>query len=92
MSTATVNRMGGELRAICGAEHVIEDPVELQKYQVLNVVPSFAVMPGSADETAAILRLANERRLSVVPAGGFTAQHSGNAPAQIGRASCRERV
>lgn len=47
------------LRAICGPDYVTESPDG-----GLNVYPA------SADETAAILRLANERGIGVIPAGG----------------------
>jgi glycolate oxidase FAD binding subunit len=40
-------------------------------------------MPGSAEEIVAILRFANEHGLSVVPAGGFTQQQTGNVPPQV---------
>ncbi len=41
------------------------------------------VAPASADEVAAVLRFANEHGLSVVPAGGFTQQQTGNLPSQV---------
>jgi glycolate oxidase FAD binding subunit len=72
-----------ELRAICGAEHVIDDPSELHRSLILGVVPGVAVAPASADEIAAVLRFANEHGLSVVPAGGFTQQQTGNVPSQV---------
>jgi glycolate oxidase FAD binding subunit len=79
VSTATATRFASELRAICGADHVVEAPTE----NVLGVAPPIAVAPGSADEIVAIVRFANEHGLSVVPAGGFTQQHSGNRPPQV---------
>ena len=84
MSTATMNtRFAADFRAICGAEHVTEDPAALQALSVLGVVPSLAVTPASVDEVAAILHFANEHGLSVVPAGGFTQQQVGNLPRPI---------
>ena len=83
MSTAsTATRFGSEFRAICGAEHVVEDP-ELHPRNILGIAPAFAVTPGSADEVVGVLRFANEHGLVVVPAGGFTQQHSGNLPPQV---------
>ncbi len=80
MSTATTaSRLAAELRAICGAEHVVEDPAELHRDQIARErLPRRLSCPGSADEIAAILRFANEHGLSVVPAGGFTQQQTGN--------------
>lgn len=84
MSTAsTATRFGSEFRAICGAEHVMEDVDELHRHDILGVTPGVAVMPASADEILEILRFANEHGLSVVPAGGFTQQHTGNLPPQV---------
>ncbi len=92
MSTATASRLAGELRAICGAEHVVEDPAELQSRHILGVAPAIAVTPGSADEIVAILRCANEHGLSVVPAGGFTQQQTGNLPPEIDVLLCTTRL
>jgi glycolate oxidase FAD binding subunit len=84
VSTATTAaRFTRELREICGAEYVIEDPGKLQQAQILGVTPAVAVEPASAEEIAAVLRFANERGLNVVPAGGFTKQQTGNRPAPI---------
>jgi glycolate oxidase FAD binding subunit len=76
-------RYGRELRAICGADHVMEDPSELHRGVILGIAPGVAVAPASADEIAAVLRFANEHGLSVVPAGGFTQQQVGNLPSRI---------
>ncbi len=84
MSTATMTaRFAPDLRAICGAQHVTEDPAKLQGWNILGVTPALAVTPASPDEIAAILQFANEHGLSVVPAGGFTRQQVGNLPSQI---------
>ena len=84
MSTATMTtRFAPDLRAICGAEHVTEDPAQLQAWNILGIAPALAVTPASADEIAGILQFANEHGLSVVPAGGFTQQQVGNLPPQI---------
>ena len=78
-ASAVATRVGRELTAICGAEHVTEAATEA----MLGCVPSVAVRPGSADEIAAILRFANENNLVVVPAGGLTQQQTGKPPAQV---------
>ena len=84
MSTATTPaRFTRELREICGADYVIEDPAKLEQAQILGVTPAVVVEPASAEEIVAVLRFANERGLNVVPAGGFTQQQTGNAPSAI---------
>jgi glycolate oxidase FAD binding subunit len=82
-STSTPLRYGRELRDICGAGRLIEDPAKLQSKQIGGVVPAVAVIPASAEEVAAVLRLANEYHLSVVPAGGRTRQQAGKIPDPI---------
>ncbi len=72
-----------ELRDICGAEYIFDDQAELQAKRIAGCVPSVAVEPASADEVAAIFRLANQHGLTVIPAGGFTLQIAGNAPKSI---------
>ena len=84
MSTATMTtRFTADFRAICGTEHVTDDPAQMQAWNILGIPPALAVTPASADEVAGILRFANEHGLSVVPAGGFTRQQVGNLPPQI---------
>ena len=84
MSTATTPaRFTRELREICGAGYVIEDPARLEQAQVLGMTPAVAVEPASVEEVAAVLFFANVQGLSVVPAGGFTQQQAGNIPSAI---------
>ncbi len=83
MSTIAMTRFGSELRAICGTDHVVDDPAELHRHLILGVAPGVAVTPASPDEIGAVLHFANDHGLSVVPAGGFTQQQTGNLPAQV---------
>jgi glycolate oxidase FAD binding subunit len=83
VSTAMATRFAAEFRAICGTPYVTEDPAELQAWNIMEVTPALAVTPASADEVGGILRFANEHGLSVVPAGGFTQQQTGNLPQQV---------
>jgi glycolate oxidase FAD binding subunit len=82
-TSPAIGRFTAELRAICGPEHVVDDPAELQRHQVLGASPHTSVTPGSADEIVAILHFANEHGLNIVPAGGFTQQQTGNPPARV---------
>jgi len=84
VSTVTTPvRFTRELREICGAGYVIEDPDRLERAQILGVTPAVAVEPASTEEVAAVLSFANVQGLSVVPAGGFTQQQKGNVPSHI---------
>jgi len=74
-SPASVER---ELAGIVGEAHVTHTDFEIN-----GVVPMAAVSPGSPEEAAAVLRLANERGLVVAAAGGLTKQQIGGVPERI---------
>lgn len=75
--TASVDR---ELTAIIGEEYVTSGTAE---FAINGVIPVHVVSPGSAEEVAAILQLANSRGLVVAPAGGLTKQEIGGVPERI---------
>jgi glycolate oxidase FAD binding subunit len=77
-TVASANLIEKELAAIAGAANVRAETVE-----ILGVTPAISVSPASAEEIAAILRLANERQLVVVPAGGMTKQQVGGIPERV---------
>ena len=66
------------MTGIVGADNVRESAVELD-----GVRAGCEVMPGSPEEAAAVLRLAAEHGLNVVPAGGMTKQGFGHVMPQI---------
>lgn len=76
------------LRAILGAEHVIVDPDKMEPYgqdAVKEKFPPEAVLfPRTADEIAAILRLANEARFPVTARGGGVGYTGGAVPIEGG--------
>lgn len=78
VSAATADR---ELVAIVGEEHVRR--IESGKFDINGVEPAVAVFPGSPEEVAAILQLANARDLVVAPAGGLTKQQIGGVPERV---------
>src|SRR5579871_400631 len=77
VSPASVDR---DLAAIVGETHITH---ELRGFDISGVAPSVVVFPGSAEEVAAVLRLANERDLVVAPAGGLTKQQIGGVPERV---------
>ena len=84
MSTVIATRnKARELATIVGEAHVIDDAAGLAQYAIDGVAPSCLVSPGSPEEAAAVLQLASQQGLVVVPAGGFTRQHTGATPQQI---------
>lgn len=74
-----------ELRAIVGDAHLIyADPERMEDYSHDETVgeghrhmPDVVVLPGSADEVAAIMRLANRERVPVTPRGAGSGLSAG---------------
>lgn len=83
MASTANAQLGRELAAIVGGDYVCEAPAPLTAYAIDGVRPGAWVMPGSAEEISAILRLANELNCSVVATGGFTEQSRGDTPASV---------
>ncbi len=73
-----------ELAAIVGPEHLLTSPEERWGYAYDSTdqahMPDLVVFPGSADEIAAIVRLAHEHRFPVVPRGAGTGRSGGSVP------------
>ena len=82
-TVATGTTLGRDLEAIVGGEYVVDDPAALTGLAVDGVVARAVVTPADANEVAAVLRYAYERKLAVVPAGGMTHQHIGEAPETV---------
>ncbi len=77
MATRTKNVSVEDLQNIVGEGHAREagagDAVD-------GVPPSFVVEPGSTEEIAGLMKLANDRDLAVAPRGGGTTMSLGNPP------------
>ncbi|HBT39348.1 MAG TPA: FAD-binding oxidoreductase [Pseudothermotoga sp.] len=75
-----------ELIQLLGIENVKFDPEELEKYShdetsgVEGQLPLAVVFPTSTEQVSAILKWANERRVSVVPRGAGTGLSGGAVP------------
>ena len=86
MASATGARVGEALRGVVGAANVIEDAAEREYYswdlsQEPLEVAETVVRPGSAEELAAVVRVAHEAGLPVVPRGGGISYTQGFEPA-----------
>lgn len=79
MSQATSTRgdIASRFEHLLGAGAVIADPAQLQKYAIDTVIPETVLVPSTAEQIAAALKVANEENWSVVPFGGGTRQHVG---------------
>lgn len=81
-STAAA-QLGHELAAIVGQACVCDDPGALTGFAIDGVRPGLWVQPGSAEEIAEVVRVANEQGASITVAGGFTKQSMGKAPEKV---------
>src|SRR5580692_9148235 len=71
--------------AIVGARNAITEPAEIAPYiseerGLYHGASPLVLRPGTVDEVAAILRLANETRTPIVPQGGNTGLVGGQIP------------
>jgi FAD/FMN-containing dehydrogenase len=71
--------------AIVGAKYAIRDPRDIAPYleerrELFHGRTSVVLRPGTVDEVAAILKLANETETPVVPQGGNTGLVGGQVP------------
>ncbi|NRQ39206.1 FAD-binding oxidoreductase [Nonomuraea sp. NN258] len=83
-----------ELRAILGAEHVLTGkadrlnrarvPAPFPVHRWAERMPDLVVLPGSTQEVAEVLRLANDLRIPVVPRDGGTGLTDGAVPLRGG--------
>src|SRR5258708_34284804 len=71
--------------AIVGARHALTDAAEIAPYVseergLYHGRSPLVLRPGTVDEVAAILKLANETRAPIVPQGGNTGLVGGQTP------------
>ena len=72
-----------KLRGIVGAAHVLTG-VDCSPYVVEGRTPEAVVFPGSKEEIAALLALAGEEGIPVMPVGGGTKLAIGAPPGRLG--------
>ncbi len=83
--TALAPDLLGQFKAIVGERYAITDPEAQTPYLVemrdrWRGHTPLVLRPGSVDEVAAILKLANENRIAIVPQGGNTGLVGGQIP------------
>jgi len=80
-----MEQLAGVLARITGPEHVITDPLELRTYECDGLtshrsIPALVVLPGSAEETAAIVKACVAARTPFVARGSGTGLSGGALP------------
>jgi len=83
-STARAD-VASRLAKVVGERHCISDPAELRTYECdgltsFRVAPELVVLPGSTEEVAAVVRIAREAGLAIVPRGAGTGLSGGALP------------
>jgi glycolate oxidase FAD binding subunit len=91
-AASQVNLRIAELVAIAGRQNVIEDPARLTEFAVDGVVPGAVIVPASAEEVAAVLRVANLNDLLVAARGGGTRDSCGQIPDRVDLVLTTERM
>jgi len=80
-----------ELEAIVGTTGVAARD-ELASFTVDGVTPGAAVNPGNTEQVADLIRLANDRGVTIIPWGGGTEMHVGNPPSRYDIAITTRRI
>jgi glycolate oxidase FAD binding subunit len=83
MTALDPQSISSSLASIAGEQHLLTDPATCAAYAVQGVVPRCVVAPGSIEQLAATLHVAQELRAAIVPWGGGTQQNIGAPPARI---------
>jgi len=83
MASTANSLLGRDLAALIGSDSVCEESAPLTAFAIDGVKPGVWATPGSVEEVAAILQLANERKFTVTVAGGFSHQSMGNVPTNV---------
>ncbi len=76
--TAALTRLAN----LVGAKHFQTDPQVLSRYAMDGRLPHAAVLPGSAEEIAEVVRLARAEKLALVPVGSGTKLGLGMPPSR----------
>ena len=84
-TSATTTDLHTALAAVVGAEHVRDDPGALLTFStdatpLVRGRPDVVVFPATTAEVAGVVRIANERRVPVVPRGSGTNLSAGTVP------------
>jgi glycolate oxidase len=85
----TAGELTDRMRVICGPQHVLTDPLELRTYECDGLTshratPALVVLPGTAEEVAAVVRECAARDIPFVARGSGTGLSGGAVPRSDG--------
>src|SRR5437762_12474377 len=91
-----ISAIAKQLRRICGPEAVLDRPEDLLLYEydggLARSRPNVVVFPQTTEQVAAIVRLANDAKVPIVPRGAGTGLSGGAIPQKGGIRSEERRV
>ncbi len=81
-----------QLHAAVPQAELLTSADDLRRFAVDGVTPQVAALPASVEDVAALLKLAGERQLAVLPVGGNTEPALGQPPERYDLALCTARL
>jgi glycolate oxidase FAD binding subunit len=92
MTAREPQALSGALEQLLGEQYIWTDPSVRAAYAIQGVVPGCVAAPGSKEELAGVLRVAQELRAAVAPWGGGTQQNIGARPERVDLVVRTERL
>ena len=92
MSLVLTEAIASRFENVVGSSYVRTEPGHLAGYEINGVAPAISVQPATAEEAAAIVRIAVEEKCNVVPCGERTALAIGLIPPRYDLALDMTRV
>ncbi len=81
-----------QLHTAAPQTELLTSPSDLARFAVDGVTPHVAALPATIEDVAALLKLANEQYLAVLPVGGSTELELGQPPERYDLAMCTARL
>jgi glycolate oxidase FAD binding subunit len=81
-----------QLHAAAPQTELLTSADDLRRFAVDGVTPQIAALPASVEDVAALLKLAGEQQLAVLPVGGSTELTLGQPPERYDLAICTARL
>src|ERR1051326_1603673 len=81
-----------QLHAAAPQAELLTASGDLARFAVDGVTPQLAALPATVEDVAALLKLANEQHLAVLPVGGSTELELGQPPERYDLAICTARL
>jgi glycolate oxidase FAD binding subunit len=81
-----------QLHAAAPQTELLTSAGDLARFTAGGVTPQVAALPATVEDVAALLKLAGERQLAVLPVGGSTELNLGHPPERYDLAICTARL